>query len=94
MPSVYAESGLLISLTELYNDLPKVVGMSSPDEKPYVTDFAFIRRIAPELIFLDIRPCLHEKAYGEQDDSSDISPGTEVGLIKSSHVRRIQDSHR
>ena len=50
-----------IALTELYDDLSKIIRMPCPDEEPYITDFAFICRITPKLIFLDIGPGFHEE---------------------------------
>ena len=67
--------------------------MSGPDEEANIANFALILGLAPEYILLDIADTLQEEANSKQDDSGDVSSGTEVGLIESRDSRAIQDGN-
>ena len=80
-------------LTELHDDLPKVIWMFGPGEKSHVADLPLILWPAPEAVFLNVRNALHEKANCKKDHSCNISTRPEFGLLELRHIRRVQDRY-
>lgn len=72
--------------TKLNDNFPKVVWMSRLDEETDVAYFAFVCRVAPEAILLNIRHCLHEEANSEQYNSSNVSSGSKFRLVEPRHI--------
>ena len=73
------------------DDFAEIIGVSCPDEKAYIADFAFVFWLAPEAIFLYIGHALHKEAECEQYHPCDISSGAESGLREFGHVGGIQN---
>lgn len=83
-----------VQLTELNDDLPEVIRVSSPDEKPNVTDLPLILRFAPKDVLLHVGDALHEEADCKEDHACNISSSTELGLMIHCDIRRVEQRYR
>lgn len=52
-------------LTELDNDLSKIIRMSCPNKESDIANLPFIFWVAPELVFLYVRYTFHKEADGK-----------------------------
>lgn len=81
---------MLQILTELDNDLAKIIWMSRPGPESLITHSTLVPTFAePEL--LHITHALHHETNKEADDSHDIATGTEGDERVGSHVGRVKD---
>ena len=81
-------------LTELYDDLSKVIWVPCPNEKPNITDPSLVLRLTPEDVFLHIGNTLQEEPDHKQNHSGDIPSGAKPWLIESRYIRRVENGHR
>lgn len=77
-------------LTELDENFSKVVRVSRPCEEAHITHLAFVGRVVPKQVFLNVGDALHQEANGKHDASGNIASGAKIGLVVFGHVRRIQ----
>ena len=80
-------------LTELDDDLAKIIGMSSPFKESDITDGLSIWIRASKAIFLSIRNCFHKQAYGVKDDADNIATCAKAMLRILGDIRRVQDRY-
>lgn len=91
--SVCHKTSTRAHLTKLHDDFSEIVRMSRPDKEANIAHLALILGLTPEYVLLDIADTLQEEADSKQDDSGDVSSGTEVGLIESRDSRAVQDGN-
>lgn len=80
-------------LTELDDDLAKIIRMSRPHEEAHVVNPALILWLASEYILLYIRDTLHKKPNCEKYHSCNISSGAKFRLNELRDIGRVEDSH-
>lgn len=82
----------MIRLTELNNNLPKIIRMPRQVKEALVTDLALIpRRPEPEL--LRIAHTLHHHPNGIQDHAGDVPACSERRLGVLLDIGRVEDRH-
>jgi hypothetical protein len=79
---------ILAKRTELNDDLPEIVRMSTPAEESLVT-YGRSRIVAPEVVFLHIRDSLHKKPNGKDDYARNVSACAKRMLRVLLDIRRI-----
>lgn len=80
-------------LTELDNDLAKVVRMPRHAEEALVADGLALRVIPPEGVLLRVAHGLHCEADDEEDDADDVPACAEGVLRVLRHVGRVEHGH-
>lgn len=74
----------MTELTELHDDLTKVVWMPRPAEETNIANCTIMLMFASENIFLDVCNTLHDESDRPKDYTSYISPSSELGLRNAS----------
>ncbi len=78
-------------LTELHDDLSKIVWVSRASEKSSVAHLPLVFWPAPEAVLLNVRHTLHKEANRKQDNSRNISARSKPRLLELGDTRRVQD---
>lgn len=81
-------------LTELYNDLSKVVRMSCPGKEANITHFALVLWIASEQVLLNVGYAFEDETDSKEYDTRNIPSSSKRWLVKFGHVRRIKNGDR
>lgn len=79
--------------TELNNDLPEIIRMSTPAEESFVT-YSRSRVAAPEVVFLHICDRLHKQPNSKNDYARNIPACAKRMLRVLLDIRRVQDRDR
>ena len=81
-------------LTKLYQDLPKIVWVSGPNEKSNVADSSLVFRLTSKIVFLDIGHSLQHESKSEENDTGNVSSSAECWLRISGNIWGIQNGYR